>query len=77
MAKLEDLKRGAAVKGILPDCLVTVVDPRWYRSAAIELTSGGCSRAGRYRLDPSIGSESTDSISQRTIRGTPFDFPCF
>ena len=38
MAKLEDLKRGAAVKGILADCLVTVVDVKWYGSAAIELT---------------------------------------
>jgi hypothetical protein len=38
MAKLEDLMRGAAVKGILPDCLVTVVDVKWYGSAAIELT---------------------------------------
>lgn len=38
MAKLEDLTRGAAVKGILPDCLVTVVDVKWYGSAAIELT---------------------------------------
>ena len=38
MAKLEDLKRGAAVKGILPDCLVTVVDVKWYGSAAVELT---------------------------------------
>jgi len=38
MAKLEDLKRGAAVKGIRPDCLVTVVDVKWYGSAAIELT---------------------------------------
>ncbi len=38
MAKLEDLARGAAVKGILPDCLVTVVDVKWYGSAAIELT---------------------------------------
>jgi len=26
MARLEDLKNGASVKGILPDCLVTVVD---------------------------------------------------
>jgi hypothetical protein len=26
MAKLEDLKRGAAVRGILTDCLVTVVE---------------------------------------------------
>src|SRR6202790_976640 len=38
MAKLEDLKRGAAVKGILPDCLVTVIDVKWYGSAAVELT---------------------------------------
>src|ERR1017187_10255202 len=38
MAKLEDLKRGATVRGILPDCLVTVIDVKWYGSAAIELT---------------------------------------
>jgi hypothetical protein len=38
MTKLEDLKRGATVKGILPDCLVTVVDVKWYGSAALELT---------------------------------------
>ena len=38
MAKLEELKRGATVKGILPDCLVTVIDVKWYGSAAIELT---------------------------------------
>src|SRR5580658_1120129 len=38
MTKLEDLKRGATVKGILPDCLVTVIDVKWYGSAAVELT---------------------------------------
>jgi hypothetical protein len=38
MAKLEDLKRSATVKGILPDCLVTVIDVKWYGSAAVELT---------------------------------------
>jgi SNF2 family DNA or RNA helicase len=38
MAKLEDLKRGAAVKGILPDRLVTVVDVQWFGSEAVELT---------------------------------------
>src|SRR5580692_4680095 len=38
MTKLEDLKRGATVKGIVPDCLVTVVDVKWYGSAAVELT---------------------------------------
>src|ERR1700691_6713143 len=38
MTKLEDLKRGATVKGIVPDCLVTVVDVKWYGSAAVEPT---------------------------------------
>src|SRR5438045_8220626 len=38
MAKLEDLKRGASVKGILADCLVTVVDVKWYGSSSVELT---------------------------------------
>ena len=38
MAKLEDLKRGAAVKGVLPGSLVIVVNVKWYGSAAIELT---------------------------------------
>jgi superfamily II DNA or RNA helicase len=38
MARLEDLTRGAAVKGILPTGLVTVVDVRWYGTSAVELT---------------------------------------
>ena len=38
MAFLEDLKRGAIVKGILPNQPVTVVDAKWIGSAAIELT---------------------------------------
>src|SRR3954447_9678700 len=38
MARLEDLTRGASVKGILPDRLVTVVDVRWHGSAVVELT---------------------------------------
>src|SRR3990170_1587009 len=38
MARLEDLTRGATVKGILPDCLVTVVSVNWFGSEALELT---------------------------------------
>ena len=38
MAHLEDLERGAIVKGILPNQPVTVVDVNWLGSAAIELT---------------------------------------
>lgn len=38
MARLEDLKRGVSVKGILPDGFITVVDVTWIGSVAIELT---------------------------------------
>ncbi len=36
--RLEDLQRGASVKGIIPDSLVTVVDVKWYGSDVVELT---------------------------------------
>jgi superfamily II DNA or RNA helicase len=38
MARLEDLTRGAAVKGILPDGLVTIGDVRWIGTVAVEVT---------------------------------------
>ena len=38
MARLEELKRGATVKGILPDAFITVIDVSWIGSVAIELT---------------------------------------
>ena len=38
MARLEEITRGASVKGVLPDGLVTVVDVAWHGSAVIELT---------------------------------------
>ena len=36
--KLEDLQTNAAVRGILPDALVTVVSVQWFGSEALELT---------------------------------------
>src|SRR6266702_1485498 len=38
MIRLEDLQPSAAVRGILPDCLVTVVGVQWFGSEALELT---------------------------------------
>lgn len=38
MSKLEDLRPNTSVKGILPDCLVTVVSVQWFGSEALELT---------------------------------------
>jgi hypothetical protein len=38
MIRLEDLQPNAAVRGLLPDCLVTVVSVQWFGSEALELT---------------------------------------
>lgn len=38
MARLEDLTRGASVKGVLPEAPVTVVDVKWHGSSVVELT---------------------------------------
>ncbi len=38
MARLEELTRGASVKGVLPNGLVTVIDIKWHGTAALELT---------------------------------------
>src|SRR5947208_6381401 len=38
MSTLEDLQPNAAVRGILPDSLVTVVNVHWFGSEALELT---------------------------------------
>lgn len=38
MSQLEELTRGAAVQGILPDGLVTISDVRWIGTVAIEVT---------------------------------------
>ncbi|HOK66511.1 MAG TPA: SNF2-related protein [Anaerohalosphaeraceae bacterium] len=38
MARLEDIQKGAVLRGILPNGLVTVVDVRWIGNSVIELT---------------------------------------
>ena len=38
MIRLEDLQPNAAVRGVLPDSLVTVVSVQWFGSEALELT---------------------------------------
>jgi SNF2 family DNA or RNA helicase len=70
LARLEDLAQGAAVRGILPDELVTVVNVQWYGSDVIELTYK--SAAGK------LGSELVfrDREAQLEIaeRGRPWSF---
>ncbi len=57
MSKLEDLTPNAAVRGILPDSLVTVVHVEWHGSAAVTLTyktaSGKVANEILYRDDES------------------------
>jgi superfamily II DNA or RNA helicase len=43
MTRLEDLQPTAAVRGILPDQIVTVVSVQWFGSEALELTYKGAS----------------------------------
>src|SRR5260221_4448865 len=38
MSKLEELQPNAAIRGVLPDSLVTVVHVQWFGSEALELT---------------------------------------
>jgi hypothetical protein len=38
MARLEDLRPNAAVRGILPDAQVSVVTTHWFGSDALELS---------------------------------------
>jgi SNF2 family DNA or RNA helicase len=38
MSKLEDIKPNAALRGIIPDALVNVVNVQWFGSEALELT---------------------------------------
>jgi len=38
VAQLEELTRGSAIKGILPDGLITVVDVKWIGTVAVEVT---------------------------------------
>jgi hypothetical protein len=54
MAALEDITRGAVVRGILPNSLATISDVRWIGTVAIEVTykdaSGGLAYKRRPRL---------------------------
>ena len=57
MTRLEDLQPTAAVRGILPDQVVTVVSVQWFGSEALELTykgpSGRVANELLYRHDES------------------------
>ena len=70
MARLEDLQPNASIRGILPDCLVSVVSVQWFGSEALELTyktpSGKVANELVYRHD--------ESRLEVVERGRPWSF---
>jgi SNF2 family DNA or RNA helicase len=70
MARLEELTRGATVKGILPDGLVTVVDVKWIGTVAIELVyrdAGG-------QLGNELLYRDREPTLEIAVAGTPWSF---
>jgi superfamily II DNA or RNA helicase len=70
MVKLEDLTRGAVVRGVLPDAVVTVVDVNWIGSVAVELTykdSGG-------RLGNELIYRDREAVLEIVTTGRPWSF---
>jgi len=70
MARFEDLTRGALVKGILPDRLVTIVDIKWHGSDVIEVTYKDASGRPANELLFRDREPSLEIVTQ----GTPFSF---
>jgi len=70
MSKLEELKPAASVRGILPDCLVAVVNVQWFGSDALELTykdpAGKVSNELLYRQD--------EARVEVVLQGRPWSF---
>lgn len=70
MARLEDLKRGATVKGIVPDAPVTVVDVKWFGSAVAELTY----KDSFGRLGSELVYRDREPTLEIVTRGRPWSF---
>jgi hypothetical protein len=70
MARLEDLTRGASVKGILPDRLIKVLDVKWHGSNAIELTYEDPSG----RVDRELVYRDQEPMFEVTEAGRPWSF---
>ena len=71
MSSLEDLRPNASVRGILPNCLVTVVNAQWFGSEALELTYK--TRAGKVANELLYATTSLESRSSEQGRPWSFD----
>jgi hypothetical protein len=67
MSKLEELRPNASVQGILPNCLVSIVNAQWFGSEALELTY----KAPPARSGTSYSTGTTNSASKSSKRAAP------
>lgn len=70
MARLEELTRGASVRGILASGLVSIVDVKWYGSDVVEVTYKDA--AGRVAQE--LLYRDRESSLEIVNEGTPFSF---
>ncbi len=70
MPRLEEITRGAVVKGVLPDGFVTAVDVNWIGSAAIELTY----KDSQGRLGSELLYRDREPALEILESGTPWSF---
>ncbi len=70
MAHLENLTPGAAVKGIMPDRLVTVVQTKWFGSNCIELTY----KDSQGKLGNELLYRTSEPSLEITTEGRPWSF---
>lgn len=70
MARLEELTRGASVKGILADGLVAIVDVKWHGSAVVEVTY----KDGFGRLGSELVYRDREPTLEIVTAGRPWSF---
>jgi superfamily II DNA or RNA helicase len=70
MTRLEDLRRGATVRGILPNGTITVVDAHWHGSDTLELFY----RDGNGRVDSQLLFRDAETQLELVTEGRPWSF---
>ncbi len=70
MAKLESLTPGTAVKGILPDQLVTIISTKWFGDSGVELTF----KAADGRTDQVLKFRDDEDGMEAVEQGRPWSF---
>ena len=68
--RLEDLRKDAVIRGILPDRTVTVVDVRWFGDSVVELTY----KDNTGRLGSELLYRDREALLEEAAAGRPWSF---